>query len=312
MTNPEQSLRTFFVTYYRPIQLADCSQSCQSQYAANLRRLDYLLGREALLSDLTDTNIARVCGTILTDGRSPATANKVRAQLVALWTFAADRGLVSSRPTIRKYREYRREPTAWTREQLHELFEACHRVPGWIGEVRAYLWWLSLHSFLWDTGLRIGAALQVRFDQVDFDRSLVLIQAEQQKDHEDKWFRLHLDTITLLKAIRTHRDVIFAWPHSAPVLWHRYRRILLDAGLPAGRRDKFHKMRRSTASWVKFAGGDAQDAMGHSCPQTTAKYLDPTIVGKVHPADLLFRPEQNTTLYAPPQRHNLSGKENSP
>ena len=59
---------------------------------------------------------------------------------------------------------------------------------------------------------------------------------------------------------------------------------------PATRRDKFHKIRRTVASYFKKAGGDATELLGHSGPEVTKAYIDKTIVGKVHASDLLFRP----------------------
>lgn len=287
---PECSLSSFYETIYRPLQLADASDSCRRQYERNIRRLDGLLGRTATIADLSDDLLARLCGQLIASGRSPGTANKIRSQLVAIWNFAARRGLTKTWPTLRKYREYRREPTAWTMRQLEELFAACYRVPGWIGPVRANLWWASLHALLWDSGLRIGAALKLEFSQVDFDAATLLIRAEQQKDREDLLCRLHQDTVALLRLIQTDRELIFHWPYNHGTLWNRYNRILRDANLPSTRRDKFHKLRRSTASWFKKMGGDPQVAMGHSSPEMTVRYVDNTITGAIFPADVLFRP----------------------
>lgn len=296
MTN--ESLLALYETTYEPLQLPLASDGCKQQHRSNIKLLSSVVGRAATLADFTDDNIARVCGFVLSRGRSPATANKIRAQLVALWNFAARRGLVSTWPTIRKYREYRREPTAWSKDQLHDLFEACRRVPGWIGPVRAYLWWITLHAVLWDSGLRIGACVQLHYDQIDWERGFLLVRAEQQKDAEDQWFRLHVDTLALLHRIRTERELIFPWPYCACTLWNRYRRILVDAGLPTTRRDKFHRMRRSVASWFEASGGNATELLGHSSRAVTLAYLDKTIIGRTHATDLLFRP--NSPPDSPP------------
>ncbi len=287
------TLRDLFDRYYRSIQIPQASLGCVKQYRQNLAKVDDALGRAATVADLSDDLIARVCGKLLADGRSPATANKVRSQLVALWNFAARRGLISTWPTLPKFREYSREPTAWTREQLEALFAECQRQPGFIGPASASLWWLGLLSLLWDSGLRIGAAMQLRWAQVDFTRGYVLVLAEQQKDREDKWFRLHPQTLAVLRLLRgsdAREGLLFPWDKADCVLWQRFGEILRKAGLPATRRDKFHRIRRSVASHFKAGGGDPQDAMGHSTYAVTQKYLDSTITGKVHPADLLFRP----------------------
>ena len=286
-----QTLQSFFDTIYRPLRLTQASAGCLKQYRLNIAKVNAALDRAALLSDLSDDLLARVCGSMIADGRSPATANKVRAQLVALWTFAAKRGLVATYPTIGKYREFKREPIAWTKDQLRTLFTACSRQSGMIGEVPASLWWLALLSLLWDTGLRIGAVLKMQWHQVDFERGFVLVLAEQQKDHEDQWFRLHAHTLMLLRRMRRKEGCVFHWPKSHGRLYLAYGAILRQAGLPSTRRDKFHKIRRSVASWFEAAGGNATELLGHSCRQVTRVYLDGTITGRTHAADLLFRPD---------------------
>lgn len=287
------SLRDFYNRFYRPLQLPQSSSDCLRQYVQNIRKADDAMGGTCWLSDLSDDLIALVCGKLLTDGRSPATANKVRAQIVALWNFAAKRGLVSTWPSVRKYREYRREPTAWTKDQLAILFAAAARQPGNVGRIASHLWWLALLSLLWDTGLRIGAALKLEWSQVDFSRGYLLALAEQQKDGEDQWFRLHPHTLQLLGLLKgaNGRGVVFVWPCARTHLWDAYGKLLANAGLPHGRRDKFHKIRRSVASHFEAAGGNATELLGHSCRQVTKLYLDATITGRVWATDLLFRPD---------------------
>lgn len=290
------SLREFYDRYYRPLQIPQASCDCYRQYETNIGKANAVLGRAAMLSDLSDDLIARVCGKLLSDGRSPSTANKVRGQLVALWNFAAKRGLIATWPTLRKYQEYRREPTAWSKEQLGVLFEQCRRQCGKIGTAPANLWWLTLLSVLWDTGLRIGAAVKLEWKQIDFERGYILVKAEQQKDREDAWFRLHEHTLALLKLLRADRrdGVVFEWPYCKTYLWLMFGKLLRQAGLPNGRRDKFHKIRRSVASWFEVAGGNATELLGHSGREITRLYLDPTICQKPQAADRLFRPgEEN-------------------
>ena len=54
--------------------------------------------------------------------------------------------------------------------------------------------------------------------------------------------------------------------------------MLTATGLPAGRRDLFHKIRRTSGRAVAKAGGmaAAQEHLGHTDPATTKAYIDPT------------------------------------
>lgn len=292
------SLRDFYDRYYRPLQLSQASTDCLRQYRLNIEKANDACGGTCKLSDLSDDLIALVCGKLLSDGRSPATANKVRSQIVALWNFAAKRGLVATWPAVRKYREYKREPTAWTKEQLAALFEAASRQKGKVGSVPAHLWWLALLSLLWDTGLRIGAVLKIEWGQVDFQRGYLLVLAEQQKDGEDQWFRLHEHTLQLLTLMKEESGRVFIWHRAKNLMWREYGRLLKRAGLPNTRRDKFHRIRRSVASHFEAAGGNATELLGHSCRQVTKLYLDATITGKVWATDLLFRPNSSGPPHA--------------
>lgn len=82
----------------------------------------------------------------------------------------------------------------------------------------------------------------------------------------------------------------FEWPYCKTYLWLMFGKLLRQAGLPNGRRDKFHKIRRSVASWFEVAGGNATELLGHSGREITRLYLDPTICQKPQAADRLFRP----------------------
>jgi integrase len=70
-------------------------------------------------------------------------------------------------------------------------------------------------------------------------------------------------------------------------LWTRLGIIIRRAGLPADRTCKFHKIRKTTASYAEAAGLSAQAILDHSDPKTTRKYLDPRIVVQANASDVL-------------------------
>lgn len=58
--------------------------------------------------------------------------------------------------------------------------------------------------------------------------------------------------------------------------------------LPHDRRCKPQRIRRTFASFIESAGGDATEALGHSCRRVTLEsYIDPTVVRKPPPNRLL-------------------------
>jgi integrase len=283
------SLLDFFRGHYAPLRLATAVHATRSRYESDIGRLKSYLGREPKISDLTPETIVGLCARMLADGRSPATCNKIRSELLAMATFAAKRGIATWPDGVPKQREFQRAPTAWDAAQLNRLFAAASESPGMIGDIPAHDWWPALFAVLWDTGARIGAVMQMRWAAVDLERRTVILLAETQKHRADQLFRLHPQTMTLISALR-ESDPLFAWPYSTPFLWKNLRRLLKRAGLPHTRRDMFHRMRRSVASHYEAHGGDATVLLGHSSRAVTMAYLDPTITGGKHPADVLFRP----------------------
>jgi integrase len=146
---------------------------------------------------------------------------------------------------------------------------------------------------LFDSGARLGAILKAKLVDLDLQERTLFVTAENQKHKADQLFHLHADTTAVLaKLVEADpvRELLFPWNASESTLFNRYSRILQRAGLPAGRRFKFHALRRTHASLVSRAAGleAAQRALGHSSSDLTAEsYVDPT---QDRTVDLLPRP----------------------
>jgi integrase len=139
--------------------------------------------------------------------------------------------------------------------------------------------------------------MALRWEHFDAAQGLILAMAETQKQLADQLLPVSPQTVAALEAIRGDRPEIFPWPYDRwakgwnyPTLHRRFRRLLKAAGLPATRKDQFHSIRRTTASYIKAAGGDATWQLGHSGPKVTEVYYDPRIVQRARQVDLLPRP----------------------
>lgn len=253
---------------------------------------DRFLERPATLDDFDDETVTAFLHSLLERGNSAPTANKARNHLLALWRMACDKRLIRQRPSVPALREPNRVPRAWSPDELASLFGVFEKLTGTVSGVPASLWWLALHTVLYWTGERIGAILQLRWEHIDLKTGWLVIPAELRKGKtNDKPVQLPAEARELLGRIGyPKRDVIFPWGKYRGTLWQEYAKILKKAGLPHDRKSKFHRMRKTTASYFEAAGGNATQLLDHSQRKVTLAYLDPTIVKPVQPSDLLPPP----------------------
>lgn len=263
------------------------------QYEIAVNNMGESLEKIATIGDLSDDNVCRMMRYLQDLGRATRTINERRGRINTVWEWLARRGQTRAWPTVKRLPEPIRTPQAWTKEQLATLFAAVDAMEGTIGNTPARIWWQALLLVCWDTGERIGAILSIGWEHVDLDTGWLLIPAELRKGKsKDMTYRLAPDTVEFLRLMPrcSQRRVLFHWPYSVGYLWQKYGLILAAANLPQGRRDKFHRIRRSVASHFEAAGGNATNLLGHSQRATTMIYLDPKIVGAEQATDKLFRP----------------------
>jgi integrase len=294
------TLDQFFTDFYHPLRLRNRSHNTLRLYRRSIELFGESLGRPATLDDLTDDQVCRHLAKLSDPGRkrklSVYTVDKERAQLIAIWNYAAKKGHVKLFPDVPRDTLPKLTPVAWMPDELQRIIASCQCEAGDIAGVRAADWWVALHLVIWNSGERIGAVLRLTWDSVDGE--WLKVNADTRKGKRgDKVFKLGPDTLAALDRIRRpKRDLVFPWPVSLNLIYEHYGRILRRAGLPADSKSKFHRIRRSVASHFKATGGDATDLLDHADARTTKKYLDPRIVQTEHACDVLFgiMPGQST------------------
>lgn len=277
----------FLETVYKPTRLLGKSKDTSRLYRISIRNFGRTIGKVPELSDLTDTNLILHMQAMLDAGRTPATANKDRSQLLTLWRHAHRLGMVQDYPNVPQLVEPQRTPEAWLPEQIAKLLEVADDQDGHFGPVPRSLWWRSLILTALDTGERIGALRVAQWSWISGDWLNVPAEARKGR-RRDRAYRLGTDTIGHLQAIRlVSPRHIWPWQYSEGYLWRLFGELLESAELPSGRRDKFHKLRRTTASVVNQAGLSAQEALDHSHRRVTQRYLDPRFNRSDQPCDVL-------------------------
>lgn len=283
------TLERLFFDLYQPLRLRSANGGTTHSYRITLSVFGRWLGHPATLEDLSNESIGRYLAWIRSNGRAAATANKERSQLLALWRFACRQGLVAHWPDVMPEREPIREPEAWFAPQFNRLLVQAEKERRPIAGIPGGLWWVALLRLVYSTGERIGAVMQLRWEHVDLDAGWVLVPAELRKGKTaDKRTKLTPKCLAALRAIaKPRRKEVFPWPFHRATLWNRFTAMLRKAGLPHGRRDKWHRIRRTTASYYEREGGNSTDLLGHSSRAVTLKYLDRRIIGGMQPGDVL-------------------------
>lgn len=286
------NLSDFYRRVYCPLKLRAKSFNTKRLYENTLANFKRFVGREPLLSDLDDDLVTGFMSWHIDEGNSADTANKEGGQILAIWRFACRKNYLTRWPDVEMLRTPKRIPQAWLMPEMTKLFEAAAEEQGIIGGFMASVWWRALLAVIFFTGERIGAVRDLTWDRVDLESEWVIMRAETRKGRRsDKAFPLPTEAVDLLRVIyRPGNGKVFPWDLHPDYIYKKYEKILERAGLPTDRKSKFHRIRRTTASYYKAAGGDPTELLDHADPRTTRKYLDPRICGDRMSAKVLKPP----------------------
>lgn len=223
------------------------------------------------------------------------TVNKHLTNLRAQARLAAELGEHAYSITFKDLPEPKRAHRCWRREEMGCILEACGRwesshvyrrrhasdaVPD--GLILAAIIWV-----MYATGVRLDALMQTKRAKYDSGNSVISIRGEDQKDREDLVRKLPPEACEALRQI----DLVAAGreqliPFSGDpcgdrwtTLRRTFSRLLVSIGLPHERADKFHKIRRTFATYTAAAIGldRCRELLGHSDIKTTRGYIDWTI-----------------------------------
>ncbi len=121
------------------------------------------------------------------------------------------------------------------------------------------------------------------------DEWLTVPATSRKGKQSGKVFKLSEKTQEMLQRMRglSQEPLIFPWWEGYNYIWEKFGKILDDAGLPSDRRSKFHKIRRTVATYYEAAGGNATVLLGHSSRKITEAYIDQRFVKTPQPCDLI-------------------------
>lgn len=295
----ELDLAAFLNDIYVPNRLGISARTV-SFHATTIRLFSKHLCRPATLNDLQHEVVLRWLVERLKTC-APKTVNNDRANLLALWRLAYDRGFVETWPrSLPKAKVPKRLPTAWTIEELGRILEVTRQLPGEMRGTGITLadWWTSLILVFYDTGSRKEALLQVAPSDVNLDSLEVLFSWESDKEDFEHSERISQQTAdAIAKHYDPNRDLVWPFPFHPRKIWFQFKAILQDAGLPFDRYRMFHSLRRTHATHVAANGSPemARQSLGHATQAMTDRYIDPRMLHHVPAVDVLPRPDLSTS-----------------
>lgn len=247
------------------------------QLEMSIWALDRWYGRPVQTTELHSGLVNEFLISESTRGQAPHTVNRRRGNILAIWRLAGQRGLTTQMPEgIRRMREPRRLPQAWSLDELRRMIAAAEAVEGeYPNGIRIGQWWGLFLRLGYDTGLRRSDLLEVSVAGMRHGRFEIL----QQKSQRSILCRVAPATIAALeRTIPPDRKKALPWPYSREVFWYHWRQyVIAPAGLLVGRKEGPQKLRRTSATHLEaIRPGAAMAHLGHSTPGLAyASYVDP-------------------------------------
>lgn len=253
------------------------------QFRLTLGRWAEHLGHPPALEDLKPLTVQAFLAHRKTQV-SVATAKKDRTHIVALWGYAAKRRLVEEFPTLPPLRAPNRIPRAYKVAEVSALLRTALDYPNAVCGLPGGFYYASMIRLCWETAERIGAIRALRWRDVDLDELAVVFLAETRKGATRDIRRVISPELAgwLKHLMRKESDLVFPWDRDPTTLWYELKKICAVAGVT---NRGFHGLRKSAASYVTAAGGDATRLLDHSNPGITRDhYVDESIAKPKHTA----------------------------
>lgn len=288
-----RSLAAFIENVYLPSRIR-----LSELYADRVRHFpvefSLFLGHAATLDDLNEQTACLYLSAVA-KVRSAVTANNRRAKFLALWRAAYNYDCIERLPRlglIRRLPEDSEPPEAWTVQECERIFEVAKRQPGYVGDICAGDFWLTLMLASYSTACRIGALMQARSEDYQPGEGMTV---RRQKNHKSQWYVLPKQLCELID--RTNpagREVLWPCPYNRRHFYRLARRIIESAGVPCpnSHGQLFHRFRRTCLTHcAAIDPAIAQRQGGHSSYAITQRhYIDPRLAGGLTAADVLPMP----------------------
>jgi integrase len=282
LTMAEMTLDELFERYG---DLRNLDAKTMVLYAMLLNRLRAFLGHEPTVADLDDLTISRYLRARASDtwaGKPirPASIQKDKVMIAAVWNLAARKRWVAEFPELPRIKVAKSIPTgrAYTAEDVAALIRRARHRKGSTGGKPSAWWWSTLIYMAYCTGERASALLALRWGEIDTQRrQVIFLGATRKGQTRDIERDFTADLAKILEASRGKPgELVWPWDRQKGSLWSSLKLLCRLAGV---RYRGFHGLRRTRASYAALAGGTAAatQVLDHSDPKLQERYVDPTI-----------------------------------
>jgi integrase len=209
--------------------------------------------------------------------RSPASVNRELEVLSKVFSMAADNGIIESNP-VRKVNKLRLD----NMRKRYLTVEEEQRLLNALSTKRAYLKPLVILAI--HTGMRRGELLNLKWQNVDFVRSLIYVtNTKTGYDRDVPMNSLVKEILLELQRQNDGYEHVFANPATGvnvKEIKNGFRAACREAGISDFRS---HDLRHTTGTRLADAGTDAfaiAEVLGHRSLQTTKRYTHATELRK--------------------------------
>jgi len=253
----EESLR-YWARFTGDPTLDEMHQGHAAAFVRGLRRLPGAKPGEPLSANTVRKHCAHIQKCLDLAG-PPGKGNRSAAELIARPPYL-------ERPALQ-----RTTPEAFTLDEIRAWLDVVDTatLPTLRG-VSSPDWWRALILWTYNTGLRIGSTLAMRWDWLD--GHTLTVPGASYKGGQGRQLYASPHALAAVERLRpAGRRRVFPWDYSESYLQAQRRKMLRRAGLPPGRRFGFHGLRKALATGLApLDPTAAQLALGHTSLNTTA------------------------------------------
>jgi len=269
-------LKTFFENEFLAHK-PDTSDRTVKLYDYTIRKFGSWLGRDPTIDDLTNANVGSYLRHLKSLDMAVNSVDKERRQLLSIWRFAHTLGMLQKGPVIGPMKIPASVPKSLTVAELKRLNNAFDLLRGKTAGIQNGPFLRALMGVQYATAARVGAVLQLRFDDISGD--VITFRAETRKGGRKPIVKAVTEEV--LKNIHAislpKRELIFPLKATNKTkIQTLYSRLFKAAKVARPKGKSSHLMRSTHATLLELAGGDATKSLGHANRETTIKsYLDP-------------------------------------